>query len=360
MTFLLTLGILACIIGIYQSSNIFLASAVSLGRYYKLSNFIIGAIIVGFGTSSPELFVSMFSIFQNESSMVLGNVLGSNIANICLAIGFGTLASRCYIKFDNNILKEQNCYFTFSNCSAIILIFVFGYLSPYIGILMILGFCYFLYDSFKKREDEFENSTSLTETLSLSQYWICILLYGIFLYDIFQFSLLLCIFGTFIIGLLSFLLLSYTGKTPNILREYLIFIFGLGSLLVASNMTVNNVIELAESLDISSAILAATVIAIGTSIPEIAVSVLAARRKEYDILFGNIIGSNMINLLFVLPFSGLFAYITLDGLAIDALFVLCLTLICSLIIIRRQVSKFGMVAILGIYILYLYSCVVRL
>lgn len=232
--------------------------ASALGRRYNISDLAIGLTIVAFGTSMPEFFVNVFASYQSHSDIALGNVIGSNIFNLLAILGIAGLISPLTVQ-SSTVWKE----IPLSLLSALMLyllannIFSKNFiLTRFDGMLLLIFFIYFLYYVFYQLKNENIPIEINKKDISKFKIWI------------------------FVIGGLLFLI--FGGK-----------------------LVVNSAVKIAMSLGVSEKIIGLTIVASGTSLPELATSVVAAIKKNNDIAVGNIIGSNIFNILFILGVSSI-------------------------------------------------------
>lgn len=229
-----------------------------LARKYKLSELAIGLTVVALGTSFPELIVNGFSAYHEQSDIVFGNIIGSNLFNIFAILGITGLISPIIVQ-SSTVWKE----IPISLFAVLLLLFLSNSiisqdeaLSSFDGIILLLFFCLFLIYVFKQLKNE--NTVSIQKQNKFSNFKI----------------------WTFIL-------------------------LGLGFLIAGGRLVVVNSVSIAESLGISETIIGLTIVAVGTSLPELATSVVAAVRKNSGIAVGNIIGSNIFNIFFILGASTL-------------------------------------------------------
>lgn len=218
---------------------------------------LIGLTIVAFGTSAPELAVSMSALASGSSDMVLGNVIGSNILNILLILGIAALIKPIAVK-DNTVKKEL----------------------PLVLLVSTLLVVLFLDTVF---------SGAGANQITRSDGIVIILFFSVFLYYL--------------------LALAKQKKEPKSTEEepkfklgksLLFVLIGLAAIIIGSDLVVDNASSIASALGISERIIALTVIAFGTSLPELVTTVVSAKKGEQDLLVGNIIGSNIFNICLVL------------------------------------------------------------
>lgn len=250
--------LLAIIVGfilLVWSADRFVEGAASTAKHLGMPTLLIGILIVGFGTSAPEMVVSAIAAYEGNPSLALGNALGSNIVNIALILGVTALVAP--IAVHSKIVKKELPL-------LILIVLLTGYflldgsLTYLEGIALLIGFFgligWSIYAAIKGKGDVLENEleSELQEhTMSLK--------YGIV---------------WLIIGLLL--------------------------LIVSSRILVWGAVGIAHEFGVSDLIIGLTIVALGTSLPELAASVIAAKKGEHDIAIGNVVGSNMFNLLAVI------------------------------------------------------------
>ena len=233
----------------------------SLARRFKISELAIGLTIVAFGTSAPEFVVSFTASINGNPEIALGNVIGSNIVNLLLILGItGVLVPVAVQK------KTMFIEIPFSLFAAVVLFllanfgFIFGsrnMLGRIDGIILLLLFCLFILYVFKsmKRNESGEEKTP--------------------------------------------------EKILPLWKTLIFIVLGLALLVAGGRVVVNAAVDLALALNISEKIIGLTILAVGTSLPELVTSVVAIIKKKSDIAIGNIIGSNIFNILFALGASAL-------------------------------------------------------
>ncbi len=228
---------------------------VALARRYNVSSLVIGLTVVSFGTSAPELFVSLIASIKNHPEVAIGNVIGSNIANVALVLALTAIVFPIPVRSSSVKLD-----------------------APFMLFVSMLLWCFFLNLILTRWEG------------------------GLFIILIISYTIVL-------------LRLSRQNKYKRIIYDsdvkmgigkiLLIFILADAGLAIGSDLLVDNASKIAVNLGVDERIIAITIIAFGTSLPELATSVIAAFRKEMDISVGNIIGSNIFNILVVLGISSI-------------------------------------------------------
>lgn len=257
------LNIAAVIFGfaiLVWGSDRFITGAAAIARNLGVSPLLIGLTIVGFGTSAPEVLVSTMASLQGNPGLAIGNALGSNIANIALILGITALVAPLTVQ--SNTLKRE---------------------YPMLLAVCLLAMLLMLDGSLDR----------LDGTVLLA-------------------ALLLVLYGMIRIGIASRssdpMNVDYNAEIPEDMstgKAALWFILGLALLLLSSRMLVWGAVNIAQSFGVSDLIIGLTIVALGTSLPELAAGITSAIKNEHDIAIGNIIGSNMYNLLAVLPMPGL-------------------------------------------------------
>jgi cation:H+ antiporter len=250
-----TIYIIVGLILLVLGGDWLLKSSVSISLKLNISKIVIGLTVVSFATSAPELIISVKSALDGFSDIALGNVVGSNIANVGLVLGAVLLI--------NAVNVERSFYITDWPMKILASFLLFGFLV-------------------------FNKDISRGE--------------GIF------FLLLLVIFVVYIIKKNKQITTELPSGTEKILPNHFIVLFmflGGFALWAGSELLVKGAVNLAESFGVSERIIAVTVVSVGTSIPELASSIIAAIKKEADISIGNIIGSNIFNILCVLGITAI-------------------------------------------------------
>jgi len=324
LIFILSLALLV------KSADWFVESSEKIGLALKISPFIIGVTIVALGTSLPELASSLTAVFKDATEIVAANVIGSNIANILLIVGISAIAARTLIvkrsliDLDAPLLAATTVLLIFIMWDRQI---VFGE-----GILLLLGFAiYFLYTIFQRREEII--TPELVEILP----------------------------GGVEIKVLPSRVERRRKKikeeiTPKLnFQVFFFLILGIIGLIIGANYTIEAVIRISEILRISTALIAITAVAVGTSLPELVVSVRAALKKKYEIALGNIFGSNVFNVLIVAGIPALIKPLTIDDLTfwVGLPFLVIATLLFVVSGISRRIHIWEGTMYLLIYILFI-------
>ncbi|MBR2753784.1 calcium/sodium antiporter [Candidatus Saccharibacteria bacterium] len=290
--------------------------ASSVASNFKVSKLLIGLTIVAFGTGAPELAVSFSSLINGSTDILVGNVIGSNIINVLLLIGVAALIRPIRVKKDT-VSKELPLLLLISTALIVLLLDV-------------------------------NLAEAIINTFSRADAIICILFFGVFLYYLFS--------------------LARKNKKERkkvekpkykLGKSFLLVVVGLAGVVAGSQLVVSSASTIAESIGISERIISLTVIAFGTSLPELITTIVAARKNESDLLVGNIVGSNIFNICIVLALPVVFAgSITPNNFEVIDLVMLIFSSALLCIIARRdrkitRTDGFLMLAIFVIYFGYL-------
>ena len=259
--FILIAGLLLILFG----ANYLVDGSSSIARRFGLSEFVIGLTIVGIGTSTPEMVVSFFSAIQGKADMAIGNVVGSNIFNTLLILGITAVI--CPIKISKNAIRKDIPL----NIAITVLLIVLGMngvLSRIDGAILLGIFIWYMWSSFK--------STSKSDEQSEED-------------EIKNYSL---------------------GASAALI------IGGLAALVFGGRLFVNSATAIAQALGMSEKFIAITIMAAGTSMPELATSAVAAFKKRGQLALGNVVGSNISNILLIIGGSSLITPLSFTGMSV--------------------------------------------
>jgi len=305
---LLAIGIMILILG----SNYFVDGAASIAKNMKIPIIVIGLTIVAFATSAPEILVSLVAALDGESNLAIGNAIGSNTANIGLVLG--TMALIRPVQMSSKVYKK-----------LITLLLL-------VSLIMILPFI--------------DNAISVNEGRLILGGFILVMIWLV------RFSLKL---SNENIEQADFKKNNY--KTFATKKALTLLIIGLVLLFIGADMIVRNAIKIAHTLEISETVIGITLVAIGTSLPELSVSITSALKKEYGLAVGNIIGSNIFNLLAVIGAATAISPSKLPDniLSVHYLIMLSLTLSIFVIAYRKNkvIKRFEGFSLLTIYCFYI-------
>jgi cation:H+ antiporter len=262
-TALFIVAILAGFAILLWGADRFVDGAANIATNFNVSPLIIGLTIVGFGTSAPEMLVSALASFDGAPALGIGNALGSNIANIGLVLGITILVTPLTV--NSAVLRREFPMLAFVMALSLLLMWD-QFLSRVDGIILFSGFILTL---FGMTLLAINSSKEDPTNLEFEQ--------------------------------------EFSKPSMSTAKAILFFAIGLAALLIGSKSLVYGATGVAQLLGVSDLIIGLTIVAIGTSLPELAASVISALKNEHDIAIGNILGSNIFNLLAVLAMPGLIA-----------------------------------------------------
>ena len=302
---------------LFFGGDFLVRGSVSIALKLKISTLVVGMTVVAFATSAPELFVSLQAIFMQSSNIALGNAIGSNIANIALVLALTALLFRVRV-LEKSLSLSYLTMLVSSIILGLVLCFFNGIPSVvgFIFVLLLFIFLWFLISSSRKEylaaEDKDNKLFKLANSDALFKS-LCLLILGV-------------------------VLLKY-----------------------GADFLVDSATIMAKGFGVSDRVIAVTIIALGTSVPELATSIVAALKKEENLAVGNLIGSNIFNILAVLGITACVQEIKIDDDAIfyfDYLWMLVITLLLGLFIYvfsnKYFSTKEGGVFFL-IYLVYIYN-----
>ena len=311
-----TIALLLGLILLFFGGELLVRGSVSLALKMRISTLVVGMTVVSFATSAPELFVSLQAVLNGSNDIAFGNVIGSNIANITLVLGVTALIFRVKISEQTAILN-----YPFLLLASLVfggVLYYFNGIPQQVGFLFIfllLLFTWLLIS--KSRKENLKSASDEDELLE-------------------------------------------EASNDSLFKSLAFLIAGILVLKFGADYLVEGTIAIAKKFEISERVIAVTVVAIGTSIPELATSIVAALKKEHNLAVGNLIGSNIFNILAVLGVVASIKEITIIDSAIlsfDYVWMIVITFIISLFIYafsKRQISRTEGVLLLLIYISYLY------
>lgn len=263
--------LLAGFIPLLYGANLLVDGASALAKKYHIPDIVIGLTIVAFGTSAPELIVNVFASLSGSSDITLGNISGSNIFNIFAILGFTAVLFPLSVKSGTTWIEIPLCFLS----AAVLLVIA----------------------------NDTIISNAVISVIDRTDGLILLFFFMIFLAYNFQVSKA-----------------GGSGEEISVRRmplyQTILFILGgLALLALGGRFIVHNAVRFASRIGISERIIALTIVSIGTSLPELATSVVAAKKKNVDIAIGNVVGSNIFNVFFILGISAVIAPVTVGSLA---------------------------------------------
>lgn len=304
MIFNLFLQLLLSLTLLLLSGQVLVRTSLKLSRLLHLSAFFIGTIIMGFASSLPELSVALQGAFAGSSEITLGNVLGSNIANTLLILGLSSVLR----PMPAGILDKKSAYWNIAAHIFLLGCFLFNVLSWPQGLCLLLTFAFYL--KFIGASAE-ESHSVLSEKNQVNK------------------------------------------DMSQVFFHLMILIASLALLIYSAELLVQGAIKIATALGVSEKVIAVTIVAIGTSLPEIVMAIMAAWHQKPELVFSTVLGSNVFNILLIVGLTSLLCPMAIPSNLYPDLFLAC---ICSLLLI----SGVGLTRAVGFFMLSIYASYIML
>ena len=292
------------------SGDFLVKGAIQLSNRLGVSALLVSLTVVAFGTSAPELIVAIKATLSGSPGLAMGNVVGSNIANILLVLGLPTLL----VRLQNGITDTKRSFVLMILASVLFIVFgISGSFSWIYGVVLLSLLTFFLFDTFKQNIDNTSNNESL----------------------------------------------EFRHRTPQSLWTIIFFLLlGITGLPLGADLLVKNASALAKDYGISDAVIGLTLVAIGTSLPELATTFIAVVRKKAEVVLGNLIGSNIFNLLAIIGITSLISPVPVDPTFIKFDFWIMLgasILLAPFIFLNIQFNRLSGFLFVTLYISYFTS-----
>jgi len=303
-----------------KGADFFVEGASKIAQALHVSPLLIGLTIVAFGTSSPEATVSIVAALEENAGVAIGNVVGSNIFNITFVVGLTALLSP--LKVESETIRKEIPFTLLASTALLILISDISLQSlsanfitrgdGYIFLLFFAIFLYYIFEVARHSRDRMKEENT-------------------------------------------------TVEKPPWGKNIFFTIGGLAAIILGGDLTVNSATEIAYSFGMSETLVGLTIVAVGTSLPELITSITAAIKKQSEIALGNIVGSNIFNILFVLGAASVISPLAVDPkIVVDVVLMIILTVV--LLIFSRSNSRIGKIegVILAVaYIIYMIYIILR-
>lgn len=264
-------AILGGLVALVWSAGLFIDGAKSVAQRFGMSPLLIGMLVIGFGTSAPEMVVSGLSAAQGNPGLALGNAFGSNITNIALILGLTAMIRPLGVQ--STVLRKELPILAGATALVAVLMLdrIIGFYDSLALLAVFVGLtCWSVYEGRKHARDSFGKSVDH----------------------------------------------SLNKPEGPMAKSVAVLIIGLTLLVLSSQALVWGAVQVAETLGVSDVIIGLTVVAVGTSLPELASSIIAARKGDHEIAFGNVIGSNLFNTLAVTGIAGSIQSISVDQMVL--------------------------------------------
>lgn len=305
-----------------KGADFFVSGSSAIARYFNIPTFIIGLTIVAFGTSLPEAAVSITAALRGANGIAVGNVIGSNIFNLLVVLGFSALIKTCPVT--KSALRFE---YPLSIIAVAVLIFLLSgigdaslTLSRIDGIILALIFIFFmtmtLKNMLKSRNEAADTDLDMVDD---------------------------------------------DEKTMSLPRGSILSVIGVLGIIFGGDLVVDSATSIARSFGIDETLIGLTIVALGTSLPELVTSIVAATKGETDIAVGNVIGSNLFNILFVLSASVIIKPIEVNIFSLyDATILAAISLVAYIPMLRKKsITRSWGILFLAMYVLYMFYIITR-
>ncbi len=293
------------LLGLFFGGEALVRGSVGIARRMSISPLLIGLTVVGFGTSTPELLVSVDAAWRGVPDIALGNVIGSNIANILLIVGLSAVVWP--IKVMGDTLRRDTAVMMAAGL-ALVPLFAMGQMGRMSGVLLVAGLAAYLVWAYRQSGGAAPEELDQPAPASVA------------------------VSGLWVVG-------------------------GLIALMIGARLLVDGAVSIARGYGISEAFIGLTIVAVGTSLPELATSLIAAFRRQSEIAIGNIVGSNIFNVLGILGLTAVIAPVPVAPrfLSFDLPILIAVSLVLTLLLLTRPVIGRGVgIAMMLAYVAYVW------
>lgn len=309
-----------------KGADYFVDGSSNIAKKLRIPSLIIGLTIVAFGTSAPEAAVSITASINGQNGMAIGNVIGSNIFNLLMVIGASGIIKPLLV--EKSILSRE---FPFTLLISIILIILssdilffnssintINRIDGIILLILFIVFLYYLINSAMKNRKESLCDTETSADLDMSN-------------------------------------IKSIEKSNTMIKSILISVIGIAAIIFGGNLVVDSASNIASSFGVNDQLIGLTIVSIGTSLPEFVTSIIAATKGESDLALGNVLGSNIFNVLFVIGASALISPMTVDPKLIinGAIMILSTILVYFYAYRKNDISKFESITLSLLYFGYM-------
>ncbi|MBQ9791158.1 MAG: calcium/sodium antiporter [Clostridia bacterium] len=304
-----------------RGADTFVNSASTIAKAFKIPTIVIGMTIVAFGTSAPEAAVSISSSLSNSVGVCVGNIVGSNMFNLLVVLGLSAVFIP--VALEREVVKTDVLFMTLASVLLMVCALIFGQNGNFMLIrieciiMLVLIIAYVTWSVIKVLKNNKEESAEEPKEIS--------------------------------------------EKKPNIFMAVVLLIVGLAGIVVGGDFVVFGAKNIAISLGASELLVGLTIVAVGTSLPELITSLIAIRKKENEIALGNVIGSNLFNILFILGMSGTISPLPIAMNALIDIIILAVISIAFFIYcwFRKDINRVTGIVMVSMYVVYLVYIVLR-
>lgn len=295
-----------------KGADVFVDGASNVAYHYKVSTIVVGLTIVAIGTSAPEAAVSITASLAGSNAISLGNVVGSNIFNILGVIGISALIAN--LKVDKILIKRDFPFLVISSIGLLLVAYLFGEINRIIGVIFLVLIAIYIYHMVKQANENKEyNEDNIVEA---------------------RLSMPRCI---------------------------LYIVLGLAAVIIGSDLVVDSSSYIASLFGLSQALIGLTIVATGTSLPELVTSITALKKGDHGIVIGNVLGSCIFNILFILGISSVIVPMPIEPKMLTDILIMTIITILSAIFARSEEEidrKEGIVLII-LFLIYMTFIIIR-
>ena len=303
-----------------KGADLFVDGAASIARKFNIPSMVIGLTIVAMGTSAPEAAVSITSSLAGQNDMSVANVVGSNFFNILMVLGVSAILAKLPVQ--KNTIKKDTPFLLI--VSGLLLLFAIDKkISRIEGLILLIVFVYFLYSTVKNAKNNPEEESISNDEIALSE--------------------------------------DESSTEVPMLKTIILSIIGLVGIVIGGDMVVDSATSIATLFGMSANLVGLTIVAVGTSLPEFVTSIVAIKKGETEIAIGNVIGSNVFNILLVLGLATSICPIAISTFALfDIVFMVAITILLFIFMKKDNslVKKHGFILV-AIYIAYMTYTIIR-
>ena len=305
MQYLMLLIGFVCLI---KGADLFVEGSSSIAKKFKIPSMIIGLTIVAMGTSAPEAAVSITSSLAGQNDMSVANVVGSNLFNILMVLGISSLISK--LPVNKNTIKKDTP-FLIAITFGLLIILIDSHISILEGLIMLSVFVWFIFDMIKTARNNEDDNNDIKEV--------------------------------------------------SMIKTIIYIILGIIGIVFGGDLTVDSASMIANQFGLSQNLIGLTIVAVGTSLPEFITSLIAVKKGENDIAIGNVIGSNIFNIIFVLGISSVIKPIDVSiNAVIDVMFLVIVTSLLFMDMKKEEtITKSSGKTYIITYIIYILYTIVR-
>lgn len=318
------MSLLVLLIGflfLIKGADIFVDGASSIAKKFKVPSMIIGLTIVAMGTSAPEAAVSITSSLAGQNDMAVANVVGSNLFNVLMVLGISSIIAK--LPVDSNTIKKDAPLLLM--VSALLLLFCVDMKVGRVeGLILLALFTYFIIDMIKTAKKSISQEDEVVECDSN-------------------------------------VAVEVEEANFSMVKTILVCLVGIVGIVLGGDMVVDSATKIATSMGMSANLVGLTIVAVGTSLPEFVTSIVAIKKGETDIAIGNVVGSNLFNILFVLGLSAAISPIGISMMAVTDVIFMLITGVIMFAFMKKDESLVkwqGMIFVV-LYIAYMAYSIMR-